>query len=1733
MDEDIIYQDPEITLKEAGDVDFLGLTDALVDGKDHNITYCETTSDGSSMLVYGYDEKEDRLEVTGYDRDYNEETLYVKEHGEVTEGSLEKISAFTDQRFRGEFQQIERDETIPVISEELPEIEEPPMDYQELLDYEHGIASDTDHGVDYDRAYEEMNRFETSDEEDMEPEIDFGETYDDLPDERFEGMEKFEDDDLSFLPSAEENMMADIISVKGERPEYIVENPDIHADYGMQELSPRGQEIIAEAMDKSIITPLGSGFIDFELREGFRGNVQGLTADDISKIRQHDPGFGKIIGIDTTQFHTSGPEKNVTIIKLDYEDIQSSFQLNHKGFEKENVVPGSIRAYKEFGKSMKVDGMRFGVTNIVTFEAKLKGEDMPYRTTCVMDDSGRVRGFLEVQESDHRIPLDLRAKLGAAPGTETHIERLDRTDPDNPACIPSLRNADPETRQMFMEKVEAQMPAFMENFCEGMKENFLERKDALVAKLDEARQEKEAVHIEFNKVELVRENALSELAEARTAMQDICEDMNDIMLGYYPINNKINDVDVKLNKEDITKEEKESLEKERSELVKEREAIDQKLDDMKPGLVEKYNEYLKISEHSDLSVLDQISSSLDTAYLHASGRVEGLSIYLDRVYGADTDDGYGNLLETKIIDGIEYAQDYHGEERFQMVCAWEGLKETLPYQAAFKDYLMENPDHFTEIDERLEKIVDAYNETVPDTDKISIGEDGQPYTKDGILVEAVTTGQHGDFPENPIEKLYNRDMDTSHSIPPTFDEKGKEHIDTQKIKDHMGSPVESGTRTKADVAGDFIKNGITRGLGKDELRITDQAVTGPVQSQIGVAMEVPSNRMNFDKELYSLCKVIENHGSYDKVPDIKELSAEADEIYKKMIVREEGPFPDLDRGVEAEKNDTDTHTDTVKNDISNDKIENIFRSKIAGGFGKIDVSKDVELSDNKKQEIRIEAEKEAKHSDEPLDKIIERKENAAKEEIRAVAKDIIHYKNVMEKISNMGIPDRYLSRYTPLMRMKLEYDTAIRKAEGLGCKIGEGCFITKSVSILEMRLEQLEYYRSDMPTSRVMEAILGQKVTRDDLYKETVERDGKEETIEHASYSKFVTALEPFYAVGGAIGSLFGILPIYPHEKQDVEKQTAPKGDIEKENPDEKDEPDNLEKEPRSGDSIPENDPPVEENDRVEQPSEDPEAGLFEKDGLVSDKDNISNMDLDKPETETDGFISKNSDIEKTKQPDIEPDDRVETDTDQPDEVEKEKEPEDQIGREGNQTDKEEIEPEIDKEEVSEDKVNVEEQHEDQTDQDQPEDTEKPDEDPMQQIDQEEDRESVSEKDDTEQLEKDEEASGAFSDVDDKSDQTDFESNSDESTVDHPEKPENAESEVEEPVNEESQDEPDRHIRPDVESDEDRTKVDAIASEESYKDPVRKAEQVEKSEKEEPRANLPDVPDNVTAEIDQEEFPDTDHSNAEDLPDISDALKDDIENEIASIFDGKESIDHLLQETIGDEIADANISQGDILDAIADGIMAQLDISEPDSVSTAADLIFETMHAVDSGDGSSVPGDTFDEIMNRLEDKGMEVSDLEKISDCVNQTADEFGRFDTESYGEADGMTLTDDGFTDDISMDDQTDSICDMMIDAMDNLFNDPVTSDMDLVDAGTFQDEYPDVDYGVDVSDETFGEQLFDKLEAAGFAPDDSDLPTVDASQDQLPWDSEQDFEYPSFVEDYQDDDPFENSYDYSSID
>lgn len=90
----------------------------------------------------------------------------------------------------------------------------------------------------------------------------------------------------------------------------------------------------------------------------------------------------------------------------------------------------------------------------------------------------------------------------------------------------------------------------------------------------------------------------------------------------------------------------------------------------------------------------------------------------------------------------------------------------------------------------------------------------------------------------------------------------------------------------------------------------------------------------------------------------------------------------------------------------------------------------------------------------------------------------------------------------------------------------------------------------------------------------------------------------------------------------------------------------------------------------------------------------------------------------------------------------------------------------------------------------------------------------------------------------------------------------------------------------------------------------------------------------------------------------------------------------------------------------------------------------------------------------------------------------------------------------------------------------------DMNDFEMDSFPDDYEDIDYGMDASEQNFGEQLFDKLEAAGFTPEDPDLPTVDASQDTTAMDTLQNFEYPEY-DDSQDYDPFENFRDYGSMD
>ena len=78
MGEDYGYQDPEVEIKESGDVDFVEFTDSIADGKDHSVTFYDIAPEGSVMLVYNYDHAQDKLEVISYDEKWLtfEENLY-------------------------------------------------------------------------------------------------------------------------------------------------------------------------------------------------------------------------------------------------------------------------------------------------------------------------------------------------------------------------------------------------------------------------------------------------------------------------------------------------------------------------------------------------------------------------------------------------------------------------------------------------------------------------------------------------------------------------------------------------------------------------------------------------------------------------------------------------------------------------------------------------------------------------------------------------------------------------------------------------------------------------------------------------------------------------------------------------------------------------------------------------------------------------------------------------------------------------------------------------------------------------------------------------------------------------------------------------------------------------------------------------------------------------------------------------------------------------------------------------------------------------------------------------------------------------------------------------------------------------------------------------------------------------------------------------------------------------
>ena len=1306
-----------------------------------------------------------------------------------------------------------------------------------------------------------------------------------------------------------------------------------------------GEEVVPDMMSSK---PLAAGFMPFEMREGYKGNTDFLSRDDVSKIRAEiDPGFGKILNVDTTTFVTSGPEKNVSIIRMDYKDIKPHLETSDARFSKENIVPNSIRAIKEYGDSMKVDNVRFGVSNVVTFELKLKGEDIPYRSTFVVDDAGIVHGKLDCQ--DNLLPLNFNND------GSTHIDKLDRTNVDNPGHIKAFEGKDEAFREKFITSVNEKLPEFWKELNTKVEGILMDRKDAMETKLEIYKAEKDALHNTLNKVELYRESEMSKVAEAKSDLENTLNDINITLSEYRPIAAELDEISDKQRSLNPSDDSYAKLEDQKTALKEKQAALDSKLESLEQKLAEKYDTYKRTESSVDLTSLSNAVGRVEQAYSEAKYRYDALSRSYGSYFGTRVDSGDGVLRRESFVDGVGGDKKYSEEERFQMLCSLEGQRVDLSVVDLKADAIESgNAEFLKTVDERLETIVERYNETVSEPEKIYIGEDKQLYTHSGFQIEArYLPGEGNEFDHKTVSDNYNAKMDKEEhghgpASPVETDVPGK--YDSDSVRFYSIDAPAGSDLNRYEIREKFVDNGIHNKVDAGDMKTCMRKVDSGLTEVGSNKLFVPSQKPDIQKELTAICRCVDNHLHEEKMPDFEQLKDEQKEEFEK--IKAEADKVDKgskDGSVDSEQNNTDSKVDSGNGQDGKSAGRDggdQFRKQFAGAYAKVDSSKDVAISKDKLESLKEEAKAEAKGDKEKEEKLFNEKKEALEQKLGDIKSDMEHYKKTME--SYEGIPSRYLNKYTPFQTAKMEFDSAARAYEKMGGAVGEGQYVTKGVNNLESFMDKIEFLNSNVLESKIYDMILGRENHVRDVYRgDVTDTDGKTESKTHDSYTPFAKIVYPFESMGSTIAEVLNGLISKMVDKMDIMKDNTDK-DIR--NDADKNEKNDTESKPEDSSSDVSRDDTESKVDDTN--TADVDTGKTD-DTNNNDVDNDNNDNVDSGTARHDDTDDVDKDdktdviITGSKTPDIS--EKDDDGKDEKDEASKDDTDEtDLVNEEVDLDDTDDVEQESDKSDVSGDNIEKEDQESDKNDtaDDDENDLEKEfDEDDIDQ--EQEDLDTV----DTDSVPEDE----AFNSL---GDDTDTE-------------PEDFEESGADNVSYE-----------DIDASEDSTLAHGDETD-------------SEKEKSDTDAALV-VSENEVAK-------DTD----------ADSIKEDISEGIARALAGEETLDSVMQDTIGDAVVDDKLSASEIIDSITDGIKEYISDNDEYDVESIRDVVFETMNMLDV-DGIQSPMGVLDMVHAAMESHEVP---QELLQEMDAQLADVWNAdekvLNPDEYGTIDDYQLSADGATD------------------------------------------------------------------------------------------------------------------------
>ncbi len=788
------------------------------------------------------------------------------------------------------------------------------------------------------------------------------------------------------------------------------------------------------------VSQIKAGFIPFEMREGFSDkNIPAFTSEQVEIIRDSGlPEFGKLLSMDTTQYVTAEkgaiPSEGEIIrskINVPYGEFKDLLSYNAKEndvFKEENIK--SISATKQIGGTVEVDGFRkdgslvqMSVTNIVTIDVAFK-DGSHLEKTMVVDDAGTVRGYFDFAKE--QVTADGRYMEIPVKGFETegsgiilpHIPTFDRTDPDNKVSLTKYLS-------------DGQRVEFVEAFRERCSE-FLEQKlDDRSARVEDLKNDILAL-TDYHRTEL--DEARADVAKSETILLDaggkILSGFNFVVEKLEQYNDVVNERKTCSSGRD-SDEYKKLLEKEQNARKEFSAAFEKISNEVKnSGIKEKFQLHDKFVE--------VYNTRLDAYEKQLEGNND--------LFGIKEDIGSATSLgETSWQNHLDGGEKINTDRAFAMMCHAEGERSD---KAGLLENVLSDSMELTEqkesFDNKYQDIVQDYNASVDnEKDKIHFDKDGLAFSGNGDMIP-IEAAQDKHAPVHRDELQLEK--------PAEYDENGQS-VEIKPVSMDESEMDKDDPRAKFL---EYIKSGYDRN-DIENLRVET------FQTKLEQALEIKGDAL--DRE--------------EKDGILKEIRDAFPETENYNDIEKNNPTSRSD--VEQENNDTgknDQTTSDFKNTqaekFSSADIDKSFKRNFSGTYGRISAEgengeiKDVRISSDKMNELKIQAAREAKlevslnpgmNYEKTRDEILKAKVEHTLEKLKTIQGDLVK----MDKaLNSIDIHPRLIGQHTGYKMLCNEFDAAVKAYQHAGGATGKDEFVTKGVNGLERFCGMLDVNRTNI-----------------------------------------------------------------------------------------------------------------------------------------------------------------------------------------------------------------------------------------------------------------------------------------------------------------------------------------------------------------------------------------------------------------------------------------------------------------------------------------------------------------------------------------------------------------------------------------------------------------------------------------------------------------------------------------------